>query len=77
MKKQSFKDYVIVSCGTIAPEINYLKNSKFLDAKKFSENIIVVYGGKYCYINIKEPYKTIDDIAKQQSKNISRINASQ
>ena len=34
MKKQSFKDYIIVSCGTLAPELNYLKNSKFLDAKK-------------------------------------------
>jgi len=104
MKKQSFKDYVIVACGTMAPELNYLKNSKFLDAvkilytkpgrhedpieleyqiidkiilaKKFSENIIVVYGGKYCYINIKEPNRNIDDIIKQQGKNISRINAS-
>ena len=104
MKKQSFKNYVIVSCGTLAPELNYLKKSNFLDAdkifytkpgrhevpkelesqlidkinlaKKYSENIIVVYGGKYCYINIKEPNKTIDDIIKQQGKNISRINAS-
>ncbi|MBL7124430.1 MAG: DUF1638 domain-containing protein, partial [Actinobacteria bacterium] len=93
MKKQSFKNYVIVSCGTLAPELNYLKKSNFLDAdkifytkpgrhevpkelesqlidkinlaKKYSENIIVVYGGKYCYINIKEPNKTIDDIIKQ------------
>jgi hypothetical protein len=104
MKKHSFKDYAIVSCGTLSPELNYLKNSKFLDAKKilytkpgrhevptelesqlinklniakkYSENIIVVYGGKYCYINIKEPYKTIDRIIKEQGKNISRINAS-
>jgi len=104
MKKQSFKNYVIISCGTLAPELNYLKKSKFLDAnkifytkpgrhevpselesqlidkinlaKKYSENIIVVYGEKYCYINIKDPNKTIDDIIKQQGKNISRINAS-
>jgi hypothetical protein len=104
MKNKSFKDYVIVSCGTLVPELNYLKNSKFLDAekilyikpgrhenpielesqlidkinlaKKFSQNIIVVYGGKYCYINIKEPNRTIDDIIKQQGGNISRINAS-
>lgn len=104
MKNQSFKNYVVVSCGTLAPELNYLKKSGFLDvdkifytkpgrhevpkelesqlidkinlAKKYSENIIVVYGGKYCYINIKEPNKTIDDIIKQQGKNIRRINAS-
>jgi len=30
----SFKDYVIVSCGTLAPELNYLKKQEFLDAKK-------------------------------------------
>lgn len=104
MIKKSFKNYAIVSCGTLAPELNYLKKSGFLDAdkifytkpgrhevllelesqlidkinlaRKYSENIIVVYGGKYCYINIKEPDKSIDDIIKQQGKNISRINAS-
>jgi len=104
MKKQSFKNYVIVSCGTLAPELNYLKKNDFLDARKvlftkpgrhedvmelesqlaekinlarkYSENIIVVYGGKYCYINIKDPNKTIDDLIKLQAKNISRINAS-
>jgi hypothetical protein len=104
MIKQSFKNYAIVSCGTLAPELNYLKKSGFLDAdkifytkpgrhevpselesqlldkinlaKKHSENIIVVYGGKYCYINIKEPGKSIDDIIKQQGKSIRRINAS-
>lgn len=100
----SFKNYVTVFCSTLSPELNYLKNNKFLDArkilytkpgrhevpveletelikkitiaKKYSENIIVVYGGKYCYINIKEPNKTIDKIIKEQGKNISRINAS-
>jgi hypothetical protein len=104
MEKQYFKNYAIVSCGTLAPELNYLKKSGFLDtyrifytkpgrhevplelesqliekinlAKKISENIIVVYGGKYCYINIKEPGKSIDEIIKRQGKNIRRINAS-
>lgn len=28
----SFKDYAIVACGTIAPELNYLKETGFLDA---------------------------------------------
>jgi len=30
----SFKDYAIVSCGTLAPELNYLRKRGFLDAKK-------------------------------------------
>ena len=104
MKKKSFKEYVIVSCGTLSPELNYLKKNDFLDsgkvlytkpgrhevplelerqliekinlAKKYAKKIIVVYGGKYCYVNIKEPHKTIDEIIKMQGSEIQRINAS-
>ncbi len=104
MEKQSFKNYAIVSCGTMAPELNYLRKSGFLDAdkilytkpgrhevptelksqlmekinlaRKHSENIIVVYGGEYCYINVKEPFESIDHIIRKQGKNITRINAS-
>jgi hypothetical protein len=78
-EEPSFKDYVIVSCGTLAPELNYLRKQGFLDvrrilyttpgrhevlkelesqliekitqAKQHSGKIIVVYGGKYCYVN--------------------------
>ncbi len=30
----SFKDYTIVSCGALAPELNYLRKHGFLDAEK-------------------------------------------
>ena len=30
----SFKDYAIVACGTLTPELNYLRKQGFLDAKK-------------------------------------------
>ena len=104
MEKKSFKNHVIVSCGTLFPELNYLKKIKFLDArkilytkpgrhevpvelerqlikkinlaKKYSNKIIVIYGGKYCYINIKEPYRSIDEIIISQGNEIQRINAS-
>ncbi len=106
MKEQlSFKDYVIVSCGTLAPELNYLRKQGFLDAKKIvyttpgrhevlkelesqliqkintakqhSKRIIIVYGGKFCYINVDNPYRTIDTIIAKQAVgiSISRINA--
>jgi len=101
----SFRDYVIVSCGTLAPELNYLRKQDFLDArkilyttpgrhevlkelesqliekikaaKKYSEKIIIVYGGKFCYVNIDNPYRTIDTIIQEQGTgiSISRINA--
>lgn len=30
----SFQDYAIVACGTVNLELNYLKDSGFLDARK-------------------------------------------
>jgi hypothetical protein len=107
MKKNfSFKDHVVVSCGTLAPELNYLRKQGFLDAKRIlyttpgrhevpkelesqltkkisvameqTDRIIVVYGGKFCYVNTDDPYKTIDTIIqreKDQAK-IFRVNAS-
>ncbi|MHB1653391.1 MAG: DUF1638 domain-containing protein [Desulfitobacteriaceae bacterium] len=91
-KDVSFKDYAIVACGTMIPELNHLKESGFLDAqviytapglhqvpdeldnqlrkqleaaKKNAKKIIVVYGGKYCYINMRDPYRTIDTVMEE------------
>ncbi len=106
MQKQvSFKDYAVVSCGTLAPELNYLRKQGFLDAKKIvyttpgrhevlkelesqllqkinnakphSKKIIIVYGGKFCYINADNPYRTMDTMIQEQEIgiSISRINA--
>jgi len=106
MKKQLFfKDYAIVSCGTLGPELNYLRKEGFLDAgkivyttpgrhevpkelesqliqkidvaKQHCQKIIIVYGGKFCYVNVDNPYRTIDTIIQEQGTgiSISRINA--
>jgi hypothetical protein len=104
-EKLSFWDFVIVSCGTLAPELNYLRKQGFLDAKRilyttpgrhevikelesqltekinlakqYSKRIIIVYGGKFCYVNMDDPYKTIDTMIQEQGTgmSISRINA--
>jgi len=101
----SFKDYAIVACGTLAPELNFLRKEGFLDAgkivyttpgrhevlkelesqliqkidaaKEHSKKIIIVYGGKFCYVNVDNPYRTIDTIIQEQATgiSISRINA--
>jgi len=106
MQKQlSFKDYAVVSCGTLAPELNYLRKQGFLDAKKIvyttpgrhevlrelesqliqkintakrhSKRIIIVYGGKFCYVNVDDSYETMDTMIQKQGTviSISRINA--
>jgi Protein of unknown function (DUF1638) len=105
--KVSFQDYVIVACGTMNMELNKLKESGFLDARKilytqpgrhevprelesqltkqimtakeYASNIIVVYGGKFCYVNGDDPYRKIDTIIQEQVEpgiKISRIKAS-
>jgi hypothetical protein len=45
------------------------------NARKYSEKIIVVYGGKFCYLNASEPSRTIDMIIEEQGDTIKRINA--
>jgi hypothetical protein len=100
----SFKDCVVIACGTMSPEINYLKKEGFLDAKKiifttpglheiprelekqlidkikkareFSDKIIVVYGGQFCYVNSNDVFRTIDKIIEEQGNGIVRIQAS-
>jgi hypothetical protein len=44
-------------------------------AKKYSEAIIVVYGGKFCFIDTNNPARTIDHVVAEQGKHIARINA--
>ena len=104
--RASFQDYAIVACGTVNMELNYLKGSGFLDAKKilytkpgrhevpqelesqlirqidtakkYAGKIIVVYGGKFCYVNTDNPYRSIDTIIQEQEEpgvSISRIKA--
>ncbi|MFO7930849.1 MAG: DUF1638 domain-containing protein [Desulfosalsimonas sp.] len=44
-------------------------------AREKTDKILVVYGGKFCYVNVSEPTRTIDTIIQEQSGNIARINA--
>lgn len=107
MKNQtSFQDYAIVACGTLNMELNYLRATGAVDARKiiytkpgrheiprelesqliqqigkakqYTSNIIVVYGGKFCYVNADDLYRKIDTIIQEQVEpgiRISRIKA--
>jgi hypothetical protein len=47
-------------------------------AKTYASNIIVVYGGRFCYINADDPYRKIDTIIQEQQGpgiRITRIKA--
>jgi len=105
-KTASFKDFVIVACGTLSLELNHLRDAGVLNAlkilytkpgghqvpvelendliaqikiaKEIARNIIVVYGGTFCYVNIENPRRTIDTIIQEQIEpgfRITRISA--
>ena len=47
-------------------------------AKRYSSKIIVVYGGRFCYLNVDNPERTIDTIIEEQIESdieITRVNA--
>ena len=47
------------------------------NVKQYAQKIIVVYGGKFCYVNADNPYRRIDTIIEEQVEpgvTISRIN---
>jgi hypothetical protein len=99
----SFEEFAIVACGTLGMELNHLKQSGFLNARKLlftkpgrheapkeletqlvdriraakdlAEKVIVVYGGKFCYINANDPCRTIDKIIEEQGQQVTRIGA--
>ncbi len=104
MEYQSFKDTALVSCGTMSPEINYLKKQGFIDtrhifyttpglhqdipelesqlvkfvdkARTAAKNVIVVFGGKYCYVNPDNPTRLMQTIIEEQGLKVARIEAS-
>jgi hypothetical protein len=44
-------------------------------AKNHAEAVIVVYGGKFCFIDMNDPARTIDHLIAEQGKHIARIDA--
>lgn len=44
-------------------------------AKSVASGVIVVYGGKYCYVNPDEPTRLMESIIRQLGPNVVRIQA--
>lgn len=50
--------------------------SRIKQAKEKRVKVIVVYGGKFCYINVDEPSRNMKKIIAEQSPGVARIHAS-
>jgi len=44
-------------------------------AKSRSEKVIVVYGGKYCYVNTEQPTRLMNTIIQEQGQEVVRVKA--
>jgi hypothetical protein len=44
-------------------------------AREKTERVLVVYGGKFCYVNADEPTRRMQTIIYEQGHNVVRINA--
>ena len=103
MSNPDFSRAAIVACGTMAPELNHLRDEGFLNAGKIVyttpglhqdcpelerqltqavgkvvddfERVIVVYGGKYCYVNAQEPTRVMAKIIEEMGPKVVRIQA--
>jgi len=45
------------------------------EAKDRADKVLVVYGGKFCYINADAPLRTMEKITGEQGPRVARINA--
>ena len=103
MDDLGFSDIAVVSCGTLTPELTYLKQSGFLDARHIfyttpglhetpreleaqllqrvdkakdkADKVIVVYGGKFCYVNADEPTRTMKTVIEELGPAVVRVQA--
>jgi hypothetical protein len=44
-------------------------------AKEQADKVIVVYGGKFCYVNVDKPTRTMETILAEQGSKVTRIQA--
>ena len=103
MNHLSFSNIAIVSCGTLSPELNFLKKEGLLDAphifyttpglhqdvlelekqlvrqinkaREKTGKVVVVYGGKFCYVNADAPTRLMKTIIDEQGEGVVRIDA--
>ena len=80
LKQDGFLDteHVFYTTPGLHEEVKELERqlvSRIQKAQQVVEKVIVVYGGKFCYINADEPTRTMQTIVEEQGPNVTRINA--
>ncbi len=56
-------------------ELEHQLIQRIIQAKEKADKVIVVYGGKFCYVNANEPMRTMKKIIEEQGPHVARIEA--
>ncbi|MHB8867653.1 MAG: DUF1638 domain-containing protein [Thermoleophilia bacterium] len=49
--------------------------ARIAHAKELADKVLVVFGGAFCYVNVKEPTRTMTKIIAEQGPSVARIDA--
>ncbi len=80
LKKEGFLDTPKIYYTTpgLHQDIPELENQLVLRVNKAKEKtgrVIVIYGGKFCYVNADEPTRLMQTIIQEQGSSVARIDA--
>jgi hypothetical protein len=80
LKKEGFLDtnhlfFTTPGLHEDIPELERQLIEKINKAKEETDKVLVVYGGKFCYVNADEPLRTMRTIIQEQGAGVARIEA--
>ena len=80
LKKEGFLDtsHLYFTTPGLHEDIRELERqliSRINKAKEKVDRVLVVYGGKFCYVNADEPLRTMRTIIEEQGPGVERIEA--
>jgi hypothetical protein len=80
MKKEGFLDteHLFFTTPGLHEDVRELERQlidRINRAKEKVDKVLVVYGGKFCYVNADEPLRTMKTIIQEQGPGVARIDA--
>jgi len=82
LKKEGFldTDHLFYTTPGLHQDIPELERQliKMIDkGKQKAEKVLVIYGGKFCYVNVNEPTRLMQTIIQEQGPRVGRTQATQ
>jgi len=80
LKQEGFLDtdhlyYTTPGLHQVIPELERQLVSRIKKAREKVDKVLVVYGGKFCYVSVDEPTRRMQTVIEEQGDGISRIDA--